>query len=106
MCRTRRCATPTAAERREQSYRLVTRTLITFALIVILCGPWQAGVIASLVLPPVRYVLAYIGLAAIRAYVVRQTQSYREDLGPAGAVTDPNAPWRQWLDTRCHSCGS
>lgn len=53
----------------------------------------------------IRYLLAVAGLAAIRWWVVRKTRPYAGQLEAPGRVTDPNAPWRQWLDTRCGECG-
>jgi hypothetical protein len=54
---------------------------------------------------PFRYLLAVVAMAAIRWYVVRKTEPYRAVLGEPGRVTDPEAPWRQWLETRCPTCG-
>ena len=53
----------------------------------------------------IRYVFAVLGLALIRWWVVRKTRPYADQLEAPGRVTDPNAPWRQWLDTRCGECG-
>lgn len=53
----------------------------------------------------VRYLLAVAGMSLIRWWVVRKTQPYAHLLEAPGKVTDPNAPWRQWLDTRCGECG-
>lgn len=47
-----------------------------------------------------RYSLAVAGMAVIRAAAVRGGR-----LADPGAVTDPDAAWRQWLDTVCPGCG-
>jgi hypothetical protein len=52
-----------------------------------------------------RYLLAVAGMSLIRWWVVRKTRPYAHLLEAPGRVTDPNAPWRQWLDTRCGECG-
>jgi len=53
----------------------------------------------------IRWWLALPGLFLIRAYVTRKARPYRAELGPPGKVTDPDAPWRRWLESRCSSCG-
>jgi hypothetical protein len=53
----------------------------------------------------IRYLLAVAGMTLIRWWVVRKTRPYADQLEAPGRVTDPNAPWRQWLDTRCGECG-
>lgn len=53
----------------------------------------------------IRYLLAVAGMTLIRWWVVRKTRPYAHLLEAPGRVTDPNAPWRQWLDTRCGECG-
>lgn len=53
----------------------------------------------------IRYLLAVAGMTLIRWWVVRKTRPYADQLEAPGKVTDPNAPWRQWLDTRCGECG-
>lgn len=63
------------------------------------------GVLVVLVTLPamrqaVRYCLAVAGLAVIRAAAVKGGR-----LTDPGRVTDPDAQWRRWLDTRCAGCG-
>lgn len=53
----------------------------------------------------IRYLLAVAGMTMIRWWVVRKTRPYADQLEAPGRVTDPDAPWRQWLDTRCGECG-
>lgn len=90
--------------------KLLVQSNVIITVLFAPVAPWwftAVGVLVALItLRPTRWILAYAGLALIRAYVVRRTRPWREDLGPAGSITDPNAPWRQWLDTRCHTCGS
>lgn len=63
-------------------------------------------VVLAVAVLPLRWLLAYCGLALIRAYVVRRTKGYAVELGPPGKVADPDAAWRAWLATRCRECGA
>ena len=108
-CRTKR---PTRSEELGRAALFaIGRGLVAFiAIAVMLSAPWQvaipAGIFAMVVLRTTWWLLAYTGMALIRWYVVWKTRPYRAELGPAGRVGDPNAAWRQWLDTRCHTCGA
>ena len=73
-------------------------TLAWFLLAITVLSWWRAR-------QPIRYLLAVAAMTAIRWYVVRKTEPYRAQLGEPGRVTDPDAPWRQWLETRCPTCG-
>ena len=90
----------------------MTRWLVALILLPIgFAGAhWWLSLVAlaivALTLRPTRWILAVLGMTVIRAYVVHRTRPYRTELGPAGSVIDPNAPWRQWLDARCHTCGA
>jgi len=93
------------------AWALTRGLIVAIALPIALAGAcWWVSAIAYLIvvatLQTSRWILAFLGLGLIRWYVVRRTRPYRETLGPAGRITDPRAPWRQWLDTRCHVCGS
>lgn len=123
MCSTRR-PRPRPRPRRplvSRSTRWVVRGIATTSSIAML---WSASIVGShngvtvawLLLAitvlswwrarqPFRYLAAVAAMAVIRWYVVRKTEPYRAQLGEPGRVTDPDAPWRQWLETRCPTCG-
>lgn len=67
-------------------------------------GMVVGAVVVLLTLPAVRqavrYCLAVAGLAVIRAAAVKGGA-----IADPGGVTDPDAQWRRWLDTRCAGCG-
>lgn len=65
---------------------------VAFTVAALLC--W------AFVRQALRYSLAVAGMAVIRAAAVRGGR-----LADPGSVTDPDAAWRQWLDTVCPGCG-
>lgn len=93
---------------------IVKLSMVFIAGLAIDQGQTTAGVLIGIVAAlswwrlrqAVRYLLAVAGMALIRGWVVRHARPYADELGDPGRVTDPDAPWRQWLDTRCPTCGT